>query len=474
MGKIDSGCWFIISVTTLFVIPLLLSGILYQDDILRSANGEAYWSALGRPLSDFVVMAVGFGSEYVIDLFPLSLIISAAFLCVSSLVLYCRFAIKKGLSSGIVFSLFSLSPFFLQNFSYHFDCLPMMLGVFLATIPYSVVVSSFRPIFRIIVGSICLVMALSLYQATINIFLSLSAIEIIYLLYTSNIIKEILKKFVKRVITALIGVTVYMKGVTPFFLSKKVNSDLITKVDDPVKSLMHNLDRFWNIAESLLNNAMYMAWLLPILISIAGLTILIFKILTSKNEALSKIFGVSLIAFGLIVSIFSITGPFIFIDKTVVAPRVMMGLPGLMLMVGYLASVTGFRKTISFACAIPVMLSLSYASAYANASKAQRSLEDKVFYDIASSIPKSWNGKKIYIGGKISTNPATEMEFKRFPSLKWMVMPIYSWSGMIMLKYYNINANILISKDKLLKNDVLDDKRFFTLFDGVEKVILLK
>ncbi|MDU4943881.1 MAG: glucosyltransferase domain-containing protein [Mixta calida] len=473
LNKFDSGCWVIIGATFLFILPLMLSGILYQDDILRSMNGEPYWGALGRPLSDVVVMALGFGSGYVIDAFPLSLIIAAAFLCASSLLLYCRFSIQRGISSGIVFSLFSLSPFFLQNLSYHFDCFPMMLGVFLATLPYSLVSSSLRTFVRVAVGVICLVMALSLYQATINVFLSLCAIEIIYILHTSRSGFEAFKRSTERAVTALIGMLVYMKAVTPFFLSKNVHSDLITKAEDPAKSLLHNFDRFWSIANSLLNNSFYMAWGLTLTGAVAGLIFVLWKVTKSEEGPLSKFVGIALIALGVLVTIFSVTGPFIFVDKTVVAPRVMMGLPGLMLLVGYLASMPGFRRVTAVICTIPVLFSLSYASAYGNASKAQRSLEDKVFYDIASSIPKSWDGKKIYISGQVSTSAATEMEFKRFPSLKWMVMPLYSWSGMIMLRHYGVQAEMGASKIGDTKNVIVENS-FFSLSELPTPAINLK
>ncbi|MEM7873942.1 hypothetical protein Q4R10_16235, partial [Morganella morganii] len=54
-----SGEKIISFIIFLFVLPILISGNLYQDDILRSANGEAYWGVLGRPLSDLVVMSIG-------------------------------------------------------------------------------------------------------------------------------------------------------------------------------------------------------------------------------------------------------------------------------------------------------------------------------------------------------------------------------------------------------------------------------
>lgn len=471
LNKLDSGCWAIILATALFVLPIMLSGVLYQDDILRSANGEAYWGALGRPISDVVVMALGFGSGFVVDVFPLSLIVATILLCASSVMLYCRFTINRGISSGLAFSLFSLSPFFLQNLSYHFDSFPMMLGVFLATLPYSKMAASFKISIRLVFGAISLVLALSLYQATINVFLSLCAIEIAYVLYSSKNGIKAFRIAVERAASAVVGILIYMKGVTPFFLSKNVHSDLIVKADDPIKSLSYNFDRFWNIASSLLNSSFYMAWFLALAIALVGLVMLTFKVARSDFSLSSKIIGIMVFALGIIVTVFSITGPFIFVDKTVVAPRVMMGLPGLMLLIGYLASMQSAKSITTVACIIPVIFSLSYSSAYGNASKFQRSLEDKVFYDIASSLSNKLEDRKVYILGQISTSVASDMQFKRFPSLKWMVMPLYSWSGMVMLKHYGVDAEM--GSLEMVKEKTSDtQKRYFSIY--IDKDIYIK
>ncbi|UQY45313.1 glucosyltransferase domain-containing protein [Mixta hanseatica] len=463
LNKFDSGCWVIVLTTALFVLPIMLSGVLYQDDILRTANGEAYWGALGRPLSDVAVMALGFGSGFVVDSFPLSLILAGVLLGASSVMLYCRFAINRGIASGVVFSLFSLSPFFLQNLSYHFDSFPMMLGVFLAVLPYSKMAASFKLAFRVLFGAVCLVLALSLYQATINVFLSLCAIEITFALYSWGNGIDALRMSVERAASAIIGMIIYMKGVTPFFLSKNVHSDLVLKADDPAKSLFYNFERFWNIASSLMNDSLYMAWVLIIIVAIVGLIILSFRVAKSDFSLPSKIIGFAMFASGIAVALFSIAGPFIFVDKTVVAPRVMMGLPGFMLLIGYLASILSSKKITTIVCIIPVMFSLSYSSAYGNASKHQRSLEDKVFYDIASSLPPKLDGKKVYISGQISTAVATNMEFKRFPSLKWMVMPLYNWSGMVMLKHYGVKAEMGIP-EMTKEKATLTQKRYFNIY----------
>ncbi|EOM4831949.1 hypothetical protein ACMXLP_004185, partial [Escherichia coli] len=306
-------------------------------------------------------------------------------------------------------------------------------------------------------------LALSLYQATINVFLSLCAIEIAYVLYSRGSGTDALRMSAERAASAIIGMIIYMKGVTPFFLSKNVHSDLVLKADDPAKSLLYNFERFWNIASSLMNDSLYMAWVLIIVVATVGLIILSFRVAKSEFSLTSKIIGFAVFSSGIAVTLFSIAGPFIFIDKTVVAPRVMMGLPGFMLLIGYLASMLPSKRLIIIACIIPVMFSLSYSSAYGNASKHQRSLEDKVFYDIASSLPSKLDGKKVYISGQISTAVATNMEFKRFPSLKWMVMPLYNWSGMVMLKHYGVNAEMGIPEMTKEKNP-LTQKRYFNIY----------
>ncbi|WP_203453241.1 glucosyltransferase domain-containing protein [Enterobacter hormaechei] len=474
LNRFDSGCWVISLVTALFVLPIMLSGVLYQDDILRAANGEAYWGVLGRPLSDVVVMSLGFGSGFVVDSFPLSLILAGTLLCASSVILYCRFAMSRGIASGLVFSLFSLSPFFLQNLSYHFDSFPMMLGVFLAVLPYSKMAASWKLSFRLLFGAMCVVLALSFYQATINVFLSLCAIEIAYVLYSRTGGIDALKMSVERAVSAIIGLLVYMKGVAPFFLSKNVHSDLVVNAEQPLKSLSYNVDRFWNIASSLLNDSLYMAWILAFAVAIAGLLVLSCRILRSDFSLFSKVIGLVVLVLGIAVASFSIVGPFIFVDKTVVAPRVMMGLPGFMLLIGYLASMLSSKRITTVACIIPVMFSLSYSSAYGNASKHQRSLEDKVFYDIASSLPSKLDGKKVYISGQISTAVATDMEFKRFPSLKWMVMPLYDWSGMIMLKHYGIKAEMGRNGEAEKIGSIVKFSRYFDITSDNDIYVVLK
>lgn len=469
----DNGSKSIAIITALFSLPILLSGILYQDDILRSANGEAYWGALGRPLSDVVVMGLGFGNDFVVNLFPLTLILATILLAASSIVLYNRFAIKKDIPTGIAFSLFSLSPFFLQNLSYQFDSFPMMLGVFLAVLPYSLSIEKLNIKLKVCLSSLFIIMSLCLYQATVNIFIAICALEVLSIIYRTNNAKVAFKTSLIRSLSLLIALIIYMKVITPLYLAKAVKSDLIFKADKPLESLQVNINKFLSIIESLANPQFFIGWSLLLIISCVALVSIIVKIINNNHSKSEKTFSVLLVLASIPVAIFSIAGPFILVDKTIVAPRVMMGLSSVMLIAAFLSTTLNYKSVSAIACIIPALLSLSLSSAYGNASKSQRSIEDKIFYDIASSIPESWNGSKIYLSGSIKPVQAAEMEFRRFPVLKLMVIPLNNWSGMVMLKHYNIN--VTMGNETNIPNSSCSRKNnYYSLCQAKNNYIILK
>lgn len=115
-------------------------------------------------------------------------------------------------------------------------------------------------------------------------------------------------------------------------------------------------------------------------------------------------------------------------------------------------------------CSMPILISLSISSAYGNATKYQRSLEESIFYNISSSIPKD-GITKIIINGSVSVSAATKMEFNRYPILRWMVIPLNDWSGMVMLKHYNIDATM--GRINTKKTDkCIYDNAYFSLCEG--------
>ncbi|QKJ17458.1 glucosyltransferase domain-containing protein [Yersinia kristensenii] len=284
----DNGRKAIAIITALFSLPIMLSGILYQDDILRSANGEAYWGALGRPLSDVVVMGLGFGSDFVVNLFPLTLILATTLLAASSIILYNRFAIKKDITTGIVFSLFSLSPFFLQNLSYQFDSFPMMLGVFLAVLPYSLSLEKLNIKLKVFLSSLFIIMSLCLYQATVNIFIAICALEILSIIHRTNNGKVAFKTSMIRALSLFIALVIYMKVIAPLYLSKAVKSELILNANNPLESLQVNINKFISILNSLDNQQFFIGWSLLLILSCVALISIIVKVINSNHSKAKK------------------------------------------------------------------------------------------------------------------------------------------------------------------------------------------
>ncbi|HEI7947573.1 TPA: glucosyltransferase domain-containing protein [Proteus mirabilis] len=471
--KLDNGEKTIFLLTFLFALPIFMSGILYQDDILRSANGEAYWGVLGRPLSDFFVMLIGFGRDFVINTFPLSLVIATVALSSSSIILYRRFSIQKNIFSGLVFSIFSLSPLYLQNLSYQFDSMPMMLGVLFSVLPYSNLINNLSTRYKLLISSILLISSLSLYQATINIFIGLAAFEAIYLILQKKDINEIIKIITIKVTMLFISMFIYMMVIAKIFVSSAVNTSLIFSSANPSGSFFINIDKILRILDGMNNSPFYLAWSIPVIISLFAFLLLISKTLFSNKSKTIKLLELLILIFSVFIILFSIIGPFVFIDKTIIAPRVMMGLPVVFLLITYLCSTYKSNFVMLISCSMPILISLSISSAYGNATKYQRSLEESIFYNISSSIPKGWDNKKIIINGSVSVSAATKMEFNRYPILRWMVIPLNDWSGMVMLKHYNIDATM--GRINTKKTDkCIYDNAYFSLCEGEVNIINLK
>lgn len=164
---------FITVTSLLYAIALLRSDRLYIDDLGRTLSGRVDWSSLGRPLGDVLVFLFNLGPLQP-DTSPLPQICSITLMSMAAWFVYCRLredSWRSGVSAVSAIMLL-LNPFLLENMSYRFDGLPMMLGIFLSVLPFT-----FRPSvygFRhYLIVFVCLVSALMLYQASVNVFLSL-------------------------------------------------------------------------------------------------------------------------------------------------------------------------------------------------------------------------------------------------------------------------------------------------------------
>lgn len=152
----------------LIVIPIILAGRLYIDDLRRSAEGELGWWRVGRPLADALFFFANLGSPAV-DVFPLNQILGAGFIAFAGVLLAEMFRLKRPMLVAVATLPLGGQPYFLENLSYSFDSLTMTAGL-LASVIGSYLVLQKRGTWPVIASALMIFGALCLYQQTVIAF----------------------------------------------------------------------------------------------------------------------------------------------------------------------------------------------------------------------------------------------------------------------------------------------------------------
>ncbi|MCX2588208.1 MULTISPECIES: glucosyltransferase domain-containing protein [Proteus] len=158
-----------IIISILYISPLLFSGYLYSDDIIRMPYPYG-WDHNGRYFATIISLLFGNGS--ILNIFPSSTILSVVILCYSAFLFVDRYIQDSTLYLKVLCSIsIVISPFYLDNLSYQFDNLQMSIALSLSIISALFCVES--SIKNKILSLIMMVISISIYQASINSFISM-------------------------------------------------------------------------------------------------------------------------------------------------------------------------------------------------------------------------------------------------------------------------------------------------------------
>ena len=168
--------WRLCALYLLYIAPILLAGDDYIDDLGRSIYGYLGGKNNGRPFADMVMTVVNVGKDLQ-DTAPLSQLLAIALLAYTMVLLARRYyAPISGTPLVLCLGLAILPPFLLENLSYHFDAVTMMLALCLGLSCYALPEEwSWRGRFLYSVAAAFLV--LGLYQAAIGAYLSMVFVE---------------------------------------------------------------------------------------------------------------------------------------------------------------------------------------------------------------------------------------------------------------------------------------------------------
>ncbi|EJK5499912.1 glucosyltransferase domain-containing protein [Citrobacter freundii] len=167
--------YFASSMLLLFVytLPLVIGGTYYFDDIFRATFERSGWTADGRPLSDIIYTMLSFGGNAP-DIYPFPLYASFLLFTVSSFLLCKRLELRCYISAIAIFLPIVINPIFISNLAFRFDGALMLASQSIIILIFSLNRSKFYTCLSVLL----LIMSICIYQASINSFICLSAIEL--------------------------------------------------------------------------------------------------------------------------------------------------------------------------------------------------------------------------------------------------------------------------------------------------------
>lgn len=456
---------YVLILIALYTMPILMADRYYIDDLGRSARGYYGGSSNGRPMADLIMFLIGFGGINV-DLSPLPMMIAVVVFSVSSV----HFVTSVKKDHGVYYSVLLpisiiINPFILENLSYKYDVVTMIVSMSSILIAYSGFNNNKT---TYLFGTFFALISLLCYQAAIGLFASLAIFEFIFVTYNNSIEKKTLKACFllasSRFFQLLTAIILYKLIISVFFPHDGndyaiKHSEIIPFTHDGLEILLNNLYNFFKMTTTYLSSVPFPILVLMTLLTIGSLIYIAVKTWNVKSSY-GMVASAVIITSPLLVYLFSIAH-LLLLKHPVVEPRVLISFSAITLMPFYLSFTHGKLKRVSTCLlALFVAFSYTYSYAYGNALKSVKSYEDYVSMSISTDIKKIDPDAKLLIqtSGFMDYPPQAMLTIEKYPSIK-KLLPRYlnnNWSWAFhQLRRFGIKNNpawITSDKVKDLKN----------------------
>jgi hypothetical protein len=194
----------------LCLLPIILANRPSADDWVRLTDGHLWWSGAGRPLTDLVMNLADLGAPLA-DAFPLFQLLAIAVLATMTALVAARFRLIGIWAASMITLSLGANPFFLANLSFRFDAFPMALSIALAILPIVIVQKEDESLvpWDVGFGSVCLILSLACYQASLGVFLVFTFLECVLGTLRSLALRAVAVNLLARAITVAIALAVY-------------------------------------------------------------------------------------------------------------------------------------------------------------------------------------------------------------------------------------------------------------------------
>lgn len=363
----------------IYVFPIILDNRFYVDDLARSIEGYTRWGGSGRPFADWIMALLNFqypfdANAHIIDISPMPQILAICVLALGAAVLCCKlFKEKTDFYAILVCFPFIASPFFIQCLSFKFDAFPLSIAL---TIPVIAALNFKDRTIGFILGSSFILIGLSIYQASVNVFIATSLL--LFLSEFHNDPKKSLFLLLDNMGKFLAGIFLYK-----FIILKRFLNNNDGYVEAHSEQVSFDLEGLMLIKQNIIkfNDVLFHSFLdTPLLVCLALLSIILFLVKFSfqANGLLNKFINLIVVSFVSIVLFFASYGILVFLENPVTnQARVYMGLSIFLVFILYCfqATVGTWKKRSQILLVIPIFYFFFLAYGYAAAAKDQTRFE---------------------------------------------------------------------------------------------------
>jgi len=459
---------FLISISLLYVFPILLANVYYVDDMRRSTTGVG-WDYDGRIFATFLMKKLT-GGGGISDFFPYSIIFSAILIALAGHIISCILGLEKNNKYKLSALILLINPFFLENLSYRWDSIPMAISVCSVIVPFLFLSRKYLFVLISIIG-ICISMLT--YQTSIVIYPILVLLVIIKLCFSDKKDKQIFNLIIISFTSFCLALVFYKIIGLLFPIRTGGREEMILFNDNFLLLLENNIGKTFLFVKSAFSRYYSLLFLIILVISVIAYS----KYLFSDRSILKKI----LIPFLFLFVVFFIVFPLLFLYTPVFMPRMMVGFSFviyfILLLTNYLNS-----RLVTFISFLFLLVSLPLVSSYASGLKSQNNLEIFVAQNIARTVDV--NNKTLAFYGQLEYSEEIHVALRKFPILNYLVPSNMKnqtmWGEKIFMKAnnYMYTPNFLPSEeyaDFISKRDeipIIDETRYYILRADSRRVVV--
>lgn len=489
-GKYFKAFCGLLIFSLLYILPVVLANFYYIDDLGRSLSGYTGWNGNGRPLASLLAVILSDGKP-LMDVSPW-IQIASVIVFAYSLILF----LKKYTPEATPFKLVCIAAcsylnfFLLENLSYKYDSLGMILSLSLFLVLYAL--PEFFSSKKQLAASIgAVVLSLSLYQAALGSYLSLIIIEYLYFLNKQAQWKVIGKRILMRFLGAAGGSLLYKLIIIRIFVSKDGYSAEHASIVNPLsvqglQKMAANAVAFGDLFKAYASSLRFLGVLL-VLTLIIGVIYLAYTNWQQRTGSFPVKIGITLtILISPFLLLMASVISLVLLNIPVIAPRVMLSFTIFTLFIGLIIFRLSETQKVFLAVAIIALIcTLSFSSYYGNLLNRQERMNSLV----ASYLVLDMNELETERKGKIDTLsfvghvpkcPELLLASKKRPLFERLI-PIYMnndwyWGGQYVSHYRKHTVRLNSEKDDKAyaeANVPLRQNEFYRLYLRDGKLIVL-